>query len=113
MELRVEAADHLRAAIVVRWEIEATSVIHLVWVTDCESTRSASFSPGHGKTDWVSRSHLFDKQSGSVEVGPLVGHCRWVDADCMHAGGRTDKTDDIRETGDSHNTNTWNVQQPL
>ena len=57
MELGVEAADQLRAAIVdmfeplsiKQWEIEATSAIQLVWVTDCDSSRSALVRPTMGK----------------------------------------------------------------
>ena len=57
MELGVEAADQLRATIVdmfvtlsrKQWEIEATSAIQLVWVTDCDSSRSALVRPTMGK----------------------------------------------------------------
>ena len=57
MELGVEAADQLRAAIadmfellsIKQWEIEATSAIQLVWVTDCDSSRSAFVRPTMGK----------------------------------------------------------------
>ena len=57
MELGVEAADQLRAAIAdmfeplsrKQWEIEATSAIQLVWVTNCESSRSALVRPTMGK----------------------------------------------------------------
>ena len=57
MELGVEAADQLRAAIAdmfeplsrKQWEIEATSAIQLVWVTDCDSSRSALVRPTMGK----------------------------------------------------------------
>ena len=57
MELGVEAADQLPATIVdmfvplsrKQWEIEATSAIQLVWVTDCDSTRSALVRPTMGK----------------------------------------------------------------
>ena len=57
MELGVEAADQLRAAIAdmfeplsrKQWEIEATSATQLVWVTDCDSSRSALVRPTMGK----------------------------------------------------------------
>ena len=57
MELGVEAADQLRAAIAdmfeplsrKQWEMEATSAIQLVWVTDCDSSRSALVRPTMGK----------------------------------------------------------------
>ena len=53
MELGVEAADQLRVAIAdmfgpllrKQWEIEATSAVQLVWVTDCDSCRSALVRP--------------------------------------------------------------------
>ena len=51
------AADQLQAAIAdmfeplsrKQWEIEATSAIQLVWVTDCDSSRSALVQPTMGK----------------------------------------------------------------
>ena len=57
MELGVEGADQLRAAIVDMfklssrklWEIAATSAIQLVWVTDCDSSRSALVRSTMGK----------------------------------------------------------------
>ena len=57
MELDREAADHLRAAVVDvfaplsrrQWEIQATSAIQLVWITDCDSTRSALVRPAMGR----------------------------------------------------------------
>ena len=58
MELGVEATDQLRALIVdmfvllsrKQWEIEATSAIQLVWVTDCDGSRSALVRPTMGKS---------------------------------------------------------------
>ena len=57
MELGVEAADQLRVAIAdmfeplsrKQWEIEATSAIQLVWMTDCDSSRSALVRPTMGE----------------------------------------------------------------
>ena len=57
MELGVEAADQLRTTIVdmfvllsrKQWEVEAMSAIQLVWVTDCDSSRSALVRPTLGK----------------------------------------------------------------
>ena len=59
IELGVEAADQLRAAVVdmfvplsrKQWEIEATSAIQLVSATDCDSSRTQRASPtDDGKT---------------------------------------------------------------
>ena len=57
MELGVEAADQLRSVIAdmfeplsrKQWETEATSAIQMVWVTDCDSSRSALVRPTMGK----------------------------------------------------------------
>ena len=54
--LGVEAADHLRAAVVAmfttlskRWEIEATGATQRGWMSDCDSTRSALVPLAKGK----------------------------------------------------------------
>eukprot|EP00974_Lingulodinium_polyedra_P035732 3429644-Lingulodinium_polyedra.AAC.1 len=53
MELGAETADYLRAAIVDMfrplsfrtWEIEATSALQCVWVTDCDSASGVMVRP--------------------------------------------------------------------
>ena len=79
MELGVEAADQLRAAIVdmfvplsrKQWEIEATSATQLVWVADCDSSRSALVDrrwESRRTSVWASRLRLSDSQSGGAKV---------------------------------------------
>ena len=109
IKLGVEAEDQLRAAIAdtfeplsrKQWENEATSAIQLVWVTDCDSCRSALVRPTMGKpTDkclcitiaplrqaiWRRRGEaigapmLTDTLPSSSDATDV---CRWVDTDCM------------------------------
>ena len=115
MELGVEAADQLGVAIASmfdplsrkQWEIEATSAIQLVWVTDCDSSRSALVRPTMGKpTDKrlgitiASLRQAIWRRKGETIGSPMVTDtlpsssdatdvCRWVDTDCMLADALT------------------------
>ena len=122
MELGVEGADQLRAAIAdmfepwsrKQWEIEATSAIQLVWVTDCDSSRSALVRPTMGKptdkrlriTIAYLRQPIWRRREEAIGA-PMVTDtlpsssdatdvCRWVDTDCMEADA-PDEADEPRE----------------
>ena len=138
MELGVEAADQLRAAIAdmfgpssrKQWEIEATSAIQLVWVTDCDSSRSALASPTMGKpTDKrlgitiASLRQAIWRRRGEVIGAPMVTDtlpsssdatdiCRWVDTDCMLADALTKQMSPEKLVA-AMDTNTWKLEQPI
>ena len=120
MELGVEAADQLRATIVdmfvplsrKQWEIEATSAIQLVWVTDCDSSRSALVRPTMGKPSdkrlgitIASLRQAIWRRRGEAIGAPMVTDtlpsscdatdvCRW--------GGCADEADEPRKTCGSY-----------
>ena len=138
MELGVEAADQLRAAIVdmfeplsrKQWEIEATSAIQLVWVTDCDSSRSALVRPTMGKpTDKrlgitiASLRQAIWRRRGEAIGAPMVTYalpsssdatdvCRWVDMDCMLADALTKQMSPEKLVA-AIDTNTWSLEQPI
>ena len=111
LELRVEAADQLGAAIAdmfeplsrKQWEIEATSAIQLVCVTDCDSSRSAQVRPTMGKPrdkrlgiTIASLRRAIWRRRGETVGAPMVtdtlpssSDCRWVDTVCMLADALT------------------------
>ena len=90
-----------------QWEIEATSAIQLVWVTDCDSSRSALIRPTMRKpTDKrlgitiASLRQAIWRRKGETIGAPMVTDtlpsssdatdvCRWVDTDCMLADALT------------------------
>ena len=138
MELGVEAADQLRAAIAdmsellsrKQWEIEATSAIQLVWVTDCDSSRSALVRPTMGKpTDKrlgitiASLRQAIWRRRGETVGAPMVTDtlpcssdatdvCRWVDTDCMLADALTKQMRPEKLVA-AVDTNTWSLEQPI
>ena len=135
MELGVEAADQLRAAIAdmfepwsrKQWEIEATSAIQLVWVTDCDSSRSALVRPTMGKptdkrlgiTIAYLRQAIWRRREEAIGA-PMVTDtlpsssdatdvCRWVDTDCMLADALTKQMSPEKLVA----ANTWSLEQPI
>ena len=138
MELGVEAADQLRVAIAdmfeplsrKQWEIEATSTIQLVWVTDCDSSRSALVRPTMGKpTDKrlgitiASLRQAIWRRKGETIGAPMVTDtlpsssdatdvCRWVDTDCMLADALTKQMSPEKLVA-AIDTNTWSLEQPI
>ena len=138
MELGVEAADQLRVAIAdmfeplsrKQWEIEATSAIQFVWVTDCDSSRSALIRPTMGKpTDKrlgitiASLRQAIWRRKGETIGAPMVTDtlpsssdatdvCRWVDTDCMLADALTKQMSPEKLVA-AINTNVWNLEQPI
>ena len=138
MELGVNAADQLRVAIAdmfeplsrKQWEIEATSAIQLVWVTDCDSSRSALVRPTMGKpTDKrlgitiASLRQAIWRRRGETIGAPMVTAtlpsssdatdvCRWVDTDCMSADALTKQMSPVKLVA-AINTNVWNLEQPI
>ena len=90
-----------------QWEIEATSAIQLVWVTDCDSSRSALVRPTMGKPSdkrlgitIASFRQAICRRRGEAIGAPMVTDtlpnssdatdiCRWVDTDCMLANALT------------------------
>ena len=138
MELGVDAADQLRAAIAdifeplprKQWVIEATSAIQLVWVTDCDSSRSALVRPTMGKpTDKrlgitiASLRQAIWRRRGEAIGAPMVTDtlpsssdatdvCRWVDTDCMLADALTKQMSPEKLVA-AIDTNTWSLDQPI
>ena len=138
MELAVEAADQLRAAIAdmfeplsrKQWEIEATRAIQLIWVTDCDSCRSALVRPTMGKpTDKrlgitiASLRQAIWRRRGETIGAPMVTEtlpsssdatdvCRWVDTDCMLADALTKQMSPEKLVA-AIDTNTWSLEQPI
>ena len=94
MELGVKSADHLRAAVVdlftplfqKQWETEATSATQLLWITDCDSPRSALVRPAMGKS---TGKRLGEASRLRLSVHQATKICRWVDTDCMLADAPT------------------------
>ena len=134
MELGVEAADQLRAAIVdmfehlsrKQWVIEATSAIQLVWVTDCDSCRSALVGPTMDKRLGITIASLRQaiwRRRGEAIGAPMVTDtlpsssdatdvCRWVDTDCMLVDALT-KQMSPEKLVTAVNRNYWNLEQPI
>ena len=138
MELGVEAADQLRATIVdmfaplsrKQWEIEATSAIQLVWVMDCDSSRSALVRPTMGKPSdkrlgitIASLRQAIWRRKGEAIGAPMVTDtlpsssdatdvCRWVDTDCMLADALTKQMSPEKLVA-AITTNTWSLEEPI
>ena len=138
MEFGVEAADQLRATIVdmfvplsrKQWGIEATSAIQLVWVTDCDSTRSALVRPTMGKPldkrpgiMIVSLRQSIWRRRGEANGAPMVTDtipdsndatdvCGWVDTDCMLADALTKQMSPEKLVAPI-STNNWSLKQPI
>ena len=108
VELGVETSGHLRASVVdiftplsrKQWGITATSAIQLVWVTDCDSTRSALVRPSMGKPSdhrlgiTIALRQAIWRRRGEAIGAPLVtgtapsvteatDSCRYVDTDAL------------------------------
>ena len=137
MELGVEAADQLRATIVdmfvllsrKQWEIEATSAIQLVLVTDCDSIRSAPVRPTMGKPSdkrlgitIASLRQSIWRHKGEAIGAPMVTDTlpdssdatdvrRWVDTDCMLADALTKQMSPEKLVA-AVSTNNWSLKQP-
>ena len=99
------------------------SAIQLVWVTDCDSTRSALVRPTMGKIRQASGHHdcVSLRQSiwrRRVVTGTLPNSsdatdvCRWVDTDCMLADALTKQMSPEKLVA-AISTNTWSLKQPI
>ena len=113
-----------------QWEIEATSAIQLVWVTDCDSSRSALVRPTMGKpTDKrlgitiASLRQAIWRRRGEAIGAPMVTDtlpsssdatdiCRWVDTECLLADALTKQVSPEKLVA-AINTNVWNLEQPI
>ena len=138
MELGVEAADQLRVSIAdmfeplsrKQWEIEATSAIQLVWVTDCDSSRSALVRPTMGKptdkrlgitiaslqqTIWRRRGETIGAQMVTDSLpssSDATDVCRWVDTECILADALTKQMSPEKLVA-AIDANTWSLEQPI
>ena len=113
-----------------QWEIEATSAVQLVWVTDCDSSRSALVRSTTGKpTDKrlgiaiASLRQAIWRRRGEAIGAPMVTDtlpsssdatdvCRWVDTDCMLADALTKQMSPEKLVA-AIDTNTWSLEQPI
>ena len=113
-----------------QWEIEATSAIQLVWVTDCDSSRSALARSTMGKpTDKrlgitnASLRQAIWRRRGEAIGAPMVTDtlpsssdatdvCRLVDTGCMLADALTKQMSPEKLVA-AIDTNTWSLEQPI
>ena len=112
-----------------QWECQATSAIQLVWITDCDSTRSALVRPAMGRpTDkrlgiTIASLRPIWRQRAEVIGEPLVTDTvpsateateisRWVDTDCMLADALPKQMTPEKFVA-AINTNTLSMQQPV